>query len=102
MPAETKIENEFRDLIKSYLAETGEELDASADELAVYAASRAAHLATIAGEPGFEVAVRAERDSIALKAGIAVTLNAAAADQRLIGIIQGSLQVAARALAGAL
>ena len=88
----------FKGLIESTVRETGKQLGASAQELALYATERAQYLSTIVGQPGFDEAVAAERDNVALRAGIAVIGNADAADQRVIGVIAGALAIAAQAL----
>jgi hypothetical protein len=81
----------FKQQLEAVLRETGGQLKRSTAEVAAYAAERAAHLARIVGQPGFEEAVKAERDSVALYSGVNVTNNADAADNRIIGLIQGSI-----------
>src|SRR5688500_10084803 len=95
---EQELKDSFEKMLKDALRETGASLQQRAKEVAQYMAERTAHLSTIVGEPGFEQALRAERNNIALKAGLKVADNAEAADQRLVGIIQGALSVAAGAL----
>ncbi len=90
---------EFAAMIDDAVTDTGVELKQAKDDLAAYMAERAAHLSSIAGEPGFEQAVTAERNNIALRAGLAVHDQARAADQRLVGMIAGAIRVAAFALA---
>ena len=87
----------FRSLLEDVLAETGRSLTDTPAAIAAYAAERSAHLATLVGVEGFEVAVRAERDAVALRAGVAVTTEADAFDQRIAGAIHGALAFAARA-----
>lgn len=70
----------------------------NAASVAAYAAQRAAHLATIFGEPGFDEAVKAEIQNVALEAGIAAVDSADAADARIVGIITGALKVGVAAL----
>lgn len=65
-----------------------------------YAAERMAHLATIVGEPGYDEALIAERDSVALQAGLKACREGDAVDAELVGMIGGVLGVGARALAG--
>lgn len=79
------------DLIRDALEETGLELRVDAQELRVYMAQRAAHLTTLVGQRGFDRALRAERDSVALWAGIRASARARAAEQRFIGIVQALL-----------
>ena len=94
-----QLEGDFVELLERTAKETGRSLKASAVEVATYAADRAAYLATISGEPGFEQAVKAERDSVTLRAGIAAVAEADAIDQRVVGIIHTGLLIGARALA---
>lgn len=98
MASKSKIKEEFEQLFKDAAAETGIELAGSASTLAKFAADQAAGLSKIKGEAGFQDAVLAARDSVALKAGISASRAASAAEQRVVGIIQGSLRIAAAAL----
>ncbi len=88
----------FQELIESAVAELGKELTVDTSELAVYAAERSSHLATLVNDPDFDIAVRAERDAVALKAGIILTNESDSADFRLVGIIQGAIHFAALAV----
>lgn len=92
-------ESEFKDLLEDTLRETGLQLTEQIDTLAVYAAERAEHLANISGEPGFAQAVTAERDALAIRAGIAAVDVASSTEQRLLGVIAGALRIGAAALA---
>lgn len=85
--------------LAAFAEQTGRDLKADVAAVGAYAAERAAHLATLAGQPGFEDAALAERDNVVLKAGIAAANRGDATDQRLIGIIQGTLRTAALLLA---
>ena len=87
------------DQLAAFAAQTGRALRADIKAVGAYAAERAAHLATLSGQPGFEDAVLAERDNVVLRAGIAATQRGDNIDQRLIGIIQGALRTAAVVLA---
>lgn len=82
----------------NFATETGKSLAQSAGDLATYTAERAQHLAGIYSEPGFREAVIAERDNVALKAGIAAVDEADALDQRFLGLIDGILSTASGAL----
>ena len=95
------VEQEFKALLEDTLNEMGTSLQADLADLSRYASERSAHLSELVGQPGFEYAVRAERDSVALHAGITTTNEADATDQRLIGLIQGALRIGATALAAA-
>jgi hypothetical protein len=92
--------NDFRLLLDSALKETGASLEQSTAEVAQYAAERTAYLSTLVGQPGFELAVQAERDAVALFAGIVAVGQAQAVQGRIIGVIQGALFMGAKALAG--
>lgn len=96
----TSVTHRFEQILEDAVRETGTSLRTSAHEVAVYAAERAAHLATIVDDPGFLEAVRAERDAVALRAGIAAVRAGDAADARIVGLLQGGLFWAASLLAG--
>lgn len=87
---------DFNDLLRAALRETRADLSINADELILYTAERAAHLTTLLGQPGFQRAVVAERNNVAMRAGLDATLQAEAADARLVGVIQGVLLGVAR------
>jgi len=89
----------FKEQLESALTETGLQLQRSAAEVAAYTAQRALHLSTIVGQPGYAEAVKAERDAVALYAGITAVNNADAADNRIIGIIQSGIALLAIAAA---
>jgi hypothetical protein len=90
---------QFETLLKDAIKETGVTMTQSAKEVAQYMHDRALHLSSIVDQPGFDQALRAERNSVAMRAGLKLADNAEAADQRIIGIIQGALGIAAGALA---
>ena len=79
---------DINELLKDAIEETGISLNITKDELVRYTAERAAYLTTLAGDPGFMLALRAERDSVALYAGVNASMTADAADSRIVGIIQ--------------
>lgn len=82
------------------LDDLGVGAEAARAELAEYAAERAAHLSAIVNEPGFPEAVRAERDNVALKAGILAAEVGDEVNQGLLAALAGGLGFAARAIAG--
>ena len=86
-------------LFQDAIEETGVGLQIGVAELATYAAERSAHLATLVSDPDFQLAVRAERDAVALKAGITAVQQADVADARIVGVIQGALSFAANLIA---
>lgn len=89
---------EFLKLLEDAAEETGVELQASREEVAVYMDERATHLSTISHEPGFGRAVQREAVSIAMKAGIEISENATAVESKWFGIIAGAIRIAALAL----
>lgn len=89
---------QMEELIRETASEAGKELSADLEEVAGYAAERAGYLSTLVGDPGFKSAVIAERDNVALRAGIQSTLAADAADARIVGAVGGALRIAAVAL----
>tara|TARA_R110000822_G_scaffold120633_3_gene254144 strand:- start:7173 stop:7460 length:288 start_codon:yes stop_codon:yes gene_type:complete len=92
------VAEEFLALIEDAVAETGTDLAETKELVAGYMAERATHLSTIAHEPGFGQAVIAERNNVAMRAGLAISADAAAVDNRWIGMIGGALRIAAIAL----
>lgn len=66
--------------------------------VATYAAERMQHLSTLVGDPGYEQALAAEVDAVALRAGIAAVDAGDAADRELFGVIFGSIAMGTRLL----
>lgn len=99
---EEQVAGSIQGLLEDALAETGVSLTKGAEELALYAAGRSAHLATLVDDPGFDQAVRAERDAVALEAGLSAVRQGDAADAQIVGIIQGAIAMGARALTAGL
>ncbi len=83
--------DQFTAALDTALRETGLQLEKSAHEVAVYAALRSVQLTKAVGQKGFQEAVVAERDAVALYAGIQAVNNADAADARILGLIHGAL-----------
>jgi hypothetical protein len=92
----TNLETEFAELLET----TIQGASISTAELAAYAAEKTAKLKGLVGQAGYHDAVIAVRDSIALKAGIAATEQADAADSKILGVIEGALFMGAKVLAG--
>lgn len=85
-------------LLKANALETGAELKGDLIEAETYAAQILTELTAAASEPGYDQALIAARNSIALKyAGLAVE-QADKIDARVTGIIFGALGVATQAL----
>lgn len=89
---------EFKLTLQGASKRLGRHLTENMSEVGSYAGERMKHLATIVDEPGFALALVAERDSVAVKAGISTVDGADAADVELRGIILGALAIGARAL----
>lgn len=71
-------------------------LSALADQ-AEFAANRAAHLQGFVGQPGYTEAVRAELDTILLRAGIDAATAGDAFDERLSALVTTALNALSRA-----
>jgi hypothetical protein len=89
------MEQEFLDILNDL--KIGAEEDRA--ELAEYASERALSLSVAVGQPGYDEALTAARDSVALKAGVMVVEDADSVDMHLLGLIAGALAFAARMLA---
>lgn len=88
---------DLTDLVASALEETGRSLDEGREALQLEASTQLTQLALAVGEPGYDRAVVAARDNVALAAGLQAAAEADAADSRIIGIIQGALFFGAKA-----
>lgn len=82
---------QLESLIADALKETGATAQLSAKEMVVEAQASAMRLSAAIGQPGYDEALRAERDVLALKAGLKLVAQADAADARVVGIIQGAI-----------
>ena len=92
--------SQFKALLEAAVKETGADLGKSKDEVAMYMSERTAHLAQIVGFEGFDMAVVAERDNVALFAGLHAVAQSDSIRDRILGIIQGALFIGASALTG--
>lgn len=90
---------EFLVMLRAEAAAAGVSLADDLEGVAAYAAGRADHLSALVGDPGFGEAVIAERDSIAMKAALGSVASADDVDGRVLAVIRGGIQMAARALA---
>lgn len=70
------------------------------EEIRQYATKSMVHLSTIAGQPGYELALEAERDIIAIKIGMRILNDANDADKRFLGLIEGALRMASLVIGG--
>lgn len=85
-------------MLQGTLQETGRDLEGSLDAVKAEVAKQLAALSLAAGEPGYERAVIAARDNVALVAGLQAVADADAVDSRILGIIQGGLTFGAKLL----
>lgn len=92
--------DEFMGVLMSGLEETGVDLQADLADVRLYASEQLAVLALAVGEPGYAAAVIAARDNVLMKMGLSVVSAADAADNRIIGIVQGALALGAKVIAG--
>lgn len=93
--------NPIQDFAKDFEQSAQEYLRGSEQviaELGLYAVERAKHLTAIVGQPGYVDAVLVERDNVATKAATLTTKRADELDQRLLGLIHGTLLIGARLL----
>lgn len=84
------------DLFHQALKDTGVRVQATAAGVAAYAAEQASLLASCVGLPGFDEAVKAAADNVALFAGIRAAKEGDAADARARGLLTGLLLGLAR------
>jgi hypothetical protein len=92
-------EAQFKELLSNFLEGRASSLKDSAVALSAYANELAVQVAASAGQPGFNYAVEAARDSFMLKAAEMATVEADAADEALVGFITGLIGMGAKALA---
>lgn len=96
-----QLKNELTALLVDQAKAAGKELKADLESVRAYAAARLAHLVTCVGQPGYQEALIAEANNVAMEAAITAIDQAEAADARLVGIVQGVLAVGAKVLAAA-
>lgn len=93
---------EFERLVRTAVDEVGVSLGSSLSELSEYAAGRAAHLSTLTDDPGFTVALKAERDAVVLRAAVMAHRRQQELRQRLLGITHAFLLLVARGVLDAI
>lgn len=96
--AQQQVTDAFLRLLEQAAKDTGADLAGKSAELADYAASRAAHLASLVDDPQFSSVLVVERDNIVLRAGISAVNAGDAVDTRIRSIVQGALTMAASLL----
>lgn len=89
--------DQLKQLLADALSQTGADLTASGQAIAQLTTIRASELSVLVGQPGYEQAVVAARDEIALAAGLAAVSNVDAATSRVLSIVQGGLMMLAGA-----
>lgn len=102
MSAIKAAQDELEAMLKAEFEAGKIELQETTRELAEYTLQRAQHLASIAGEPGYDLALRAEHANLLLRTGIDATRQARAADARVSAILQTTLTLGARLLIAAI
>lgn len=93
-------QEEFEKMIELLVKEFGDSMGESREAIANFAMQRTLALAEIlgSGEPGYEEAFIAARDSVVLFAGLKIGEEAEAADQVMLGAFTGAIHFAAIAL----
>lgn len=91
--------DQLKNLLADALDATGADLEASGQAIAHLTATRAAELSVLVGLAGYDQAVVAARDEVALAAGLAAVDNADAATARVLSLIQGGLMMLAGGVA---
>jgi len=93
-----QIGNDIVALIVAQADALGQRVVDELEDVAAYAAARADHLALVVGEPGFDQALLAERDSVVLRAAGSAVESADAVDARILLVAATALRIAATAL----
>lgn len=95
----TDLSKELQQLLEGAAERLGRDLQNSGTDVRNYIAERMLHLSSIVGQAGYDEALIAERDNVALFVGLEVVDAADAADRELLGLIGGGLAIGARAIA---
>lgn len=90
--------NDLSGLLKDILKESGTHLNGDVSELVIMVDEATVRLASLVGDPGFDIAVRAERDAIQLRFAIAACAQARAIEHRIVGVIHAALRMGAMAI----
>lgn len=83
-----------KQMFENYLKASGIDLQQASSDVALFAAQRAAHLASLTGQAGFQEAVEAEADRVWMFATGRAVRAGDANDARLWGIVAGFLLTA--------
>ena len=90
--------NDLSGLLRDILREDGSSLKSDMSELVIAVDEATARLVSLVGDPGFDTAVRAERDAIQLRFAIATASQARAVEHRIMGVIHAALRMGAVAI----
>lgn len=91
-------EEELKKMFDDVLTNLKVNASVGSKELAKYVLERSEHLSLAAGEPGFDKAVRAEANALAIEAGLLAVSQAESTDAELRGFLYGVLRMASAAL----
>ncbi len=91
------LSNALIDQVKLELEEASHNVEGDIYQCKTYIAERMQHLATLATLPGFDEAVKAERDAIAIALATASTIRADRFDEKILALLRGALGMVARA-----
>lgn len=92
--------NDFMSSIEGAFKDAGKDLGGRGLAIRAEAGKQMQALALAANEPGYDRVVKAARDNVALVAGLSLSAAGDKADSGLLGIIQGSLFMAGKIVAG--
>jgi len=79
------------ELLQDAIDETGVSLKLAQGEMALLLAQEGIALTAAVNEPGFAMVLRASRDRVALELGVDASMEARAADARIVGVLQSVL-----------
>lgn len=85
--------NDFESQVASIIADLGTAAKEQARDVALYVRERAAHLASIVGQPGYAQAFAVERDALMLKAAVATTHVADETDRKAFAVLDAVLRL---------
>lgn len=91
-------ESSFQQLLEDAGRQAGVDAITDLDGVVTYAANRARALQAVVGQPGYNEAVIATADAVALRAGLQAVSLAEGLDMKILGIIEGGLRIGISAL----
>ena len=95
----TELATDIESLLRGIATSAGKQIEADAASLRQYIAEQMIMLSAATGQPGFEEALEASKDSVLLRAGILAVNSADATDAAIVSVIVAGLTTGARALA---